>query len=437
MSGSLRRIFVRGSTLLGGSSAALAASFLHTVVVARALGPGDFGVWAGIQAYCLVVASFVTFRTSEPLTRYLVEFRSRGDGERTALLLGTAMTVDGVTQVVAVLAMMALAPLLAPGLAGGAAAASLYPVVAVGMLRGAFDPTWFSVARDLGRYQTIATLNAAFPVLRLGVTTVLWLTGGVTLPALAWLMMGIGLIQMAVTGACLWRALSGGYGLAVPGLFAPARLRRQSEIAPFWNFMKATFLWSLFTGLVKEGDVLILGSLRGAEEVGWYRLARSLVSTTQSVAEMLAQVIYQDFSELVVARNGALLRRTAGVLARSWLPLVAGGVALAIVLADPVIPAVFGAAYGPATGVFSILLVGSGAVTMLFWVRPLALAFELHWYNFHVVVWSSLAFAVLDVLFIQAWGLTGAAAAYALIAAAGPLALLPPVLARLGRVAVP
>ncbi|MEI6415435.1 MAG: oligosaccharide flippase family protein [Pseudomonadota bacterium] len=431
----IRRLLKHGSTLLGGSGVALAASFLQTLLIARILGPVDFGVWAGIQAFCSVVASLLTFRTSEPVTRFLVEYRQHQDNHAIALLLGTALAVDAATQLLAILAIILIAPWVAGNLPGGVAAASLYPLFAWALLRSLFDHTWFSVARDLGRYRAIATLNAAFPVLRLAlIATVITLSGGLTLPILAMLMVIVGLIQMGVTGFFLWRAIESGYSLGLAALFQGDLLRRQALLAPFWSFMQATFLWSLFTALVKEGDVLILGGLRPAEEVGWYRLAKSLVATLQQIADLLGQVIYQDFSEQVVARNGAALRRTARLLLQTWLPGVVVMTGIGMGLAHPVIPAVFGANYQPAAEVFAVLLMGSGVVTMLFWVRPLALAFELHWYNFQVIVWSSLFFVGLDGVLIQRWGIRGAAAAFALIAAAGPLALLPPVWRRLRQV---
>ncbi|CAK0776449.1 conserved membrane hypothetical protein [Gammaproteobacteria bacterium] len=445
-----RRLFARGSTLLGGSGAALGASFLQTILIARGLGPESFGVWAGIQAFCTVVATLVTFRTSEPVTRYLVEYRTRnqtalpttpsdlpssacGDPRRVELLLGTAITVDAVTQILAIIAIILSAPWVAPILSGGEGAVVFYPLVGIGLLRSVFDHTWFSVARDLGRYRTIATLNALFPALRLAVTAALWLADALTLATLAMLMMVTGIVQMLITGRYLQRAINSGYGIGITALFPSDLLQRQHQLSSFWSFMKATFLWSLFTALVKEGDILILGGLRPAEEVGWYRLAKNLISIAQQVADLLSQVIYQDFSEQVVACDGVALRRTIRFLAKTWLPVIVVMTLVSIGLAHWVIPFIFGSVYQPTAEIFSILLIGSGVVTMLFWVRPLALALELHWYNFQVVAWGTILFLGLDWVLIHAWGVLGAATAFSLLTVAGPIALLPPVWRKLNR----
>ncbi|MEI6986126.1 MAG: hypothetical protein WCK65_08360, partial [Rhodospirillaceae bacterium] len=75
MKPSLRHMFANGVYLFGGSAAAMGLSLIQTLILARTLGPAQFGIWSGVQAYVLVAYSLCTFRTSEPVTRYLVEFR--------------------------------------------------------------------------------------------------------------------------------------------------------------------------------------------------------------------------------------------------------------------------------------------------------------------------------------------------------------------------
>ncbi len=443
-----RRLLARGSTLLGGSSVALLASFLQTVLVARSLGPTSFGIWAGIQAFCTVVATLLTFRTSEPVTRYLAEYQQRReaalatnpsgeDAYLVELLLGTAIATDALTQIFAILVIGLSAPWAAPLLPGGEEVLALYPIMAIGLLRNLFDGTWFSVARNLSRYRTIATLNALFPTLRLSATTICWSLNVITLQRFVTLMTLLGIVQMAITGWYLWRAIHTDLCIKPTRLFSFNLLKRQRQLGSFWSFMKATFLWSLFSALVKEGDILILGGLRPAEEVGWYRLAKNLTSIVQQVGEMLAQVIYQDFSEQVVVRNGAALRDTIRFLAKTWLPAVVAVSLISITLAYFAIPLIFGGSYQATFGVFSILMIGTGCVTALFWVRPLTLAFELYWYNFQVVAWGSGLFLGADWIFIHIWGVHGAALAFATLTTAGPLVMLPPVWGRLQQMSAP
>jgi O-antigen/teichoic acid export membrane protein len=150
------------------------------------------------------------------------------------------------------------------------------------------------------------------------------------------------------------------------------------------------------------------------------------------VGEMLAQVIYQDFSELVVRRQLDEVRRRILVLCRTWLPLVAVATVVGVVVARPAIVLVFGAAYEPSTLTFQVLLVASGIVTMLFWVRPIVLALELYWYNFRITVVQSTLLMPLNILMCYLYGVPGATATLALSWVVGYAALLWPVVRRLG-----
>lgn len=412
-------------------------ALVQTLILARTLGPAQFGIWSGVQAYVLVAYSLCTFRTSEPVTRYLVEYRAARDRDMMELLLGSALATDAVTRCLSLLVIALSVPWVAERLPGGAEAIPLYILIGAGQVGALFDQVWFSVARDQGRYRGIATLNAVFPSLRVAGLAGLWLSGTLTLTTAAWLMAAAGLVQGAITGVCLFRAMAGGYGVEAAGLARARVVGRRREIKPFWGFMTATFFSSICSSMIKEADTLILGFFRSAEDVGYYRLGKSLAATVMRVGEMLAQVIYQDFSELVVRRDLAEVRRRIVLLCRTWLPLCVVGTALGLVIARPAITLVFGAAYEPSTLPFQVLLVASGVVTMLFWVRPIVLALELYWYNFRITMAQSLVLMPLNVVMCYAYGVPGATATLALSWIAGYAALLWPVASRLATVNIP
>ena len=431
MKPSLRRLFTNGSYLFGGSAAAMALALLQTLILARTLGPADFGVWSGVQAYVLVAYSLCTFRTSEPVTRYLIEFREKRDQGLMELLLGSALATEVATRVLALAVIAATVPWLAHDLPGGDGAIPLYLLIGTMQVCAVFDQVWFSVARDLGRYPAIAALNTVFPLMRVGGLGALLAAGQLSLLGAGWLMAVTGAIQAVLTGGYLFGAMAGGYGLRLGALARSGIWGRRRELSAFWGVMGATFLWSICSSMIKEADTLVLGFFRTAEEVGWYRLAKSLAATVMRVGEMLSQVIYQDFSELVVRQDLAEVRRRVVLLCRTWLPLVAAGTLVGILVARPVLVLVFGAAFEPSVLPFQILLVASGFVTMVFWVRPIVLALELYWYNFRITVVQGLLLLPLNVLMCQHYGMLGATLTLALAWIAGYAALLWPAAGRL------
>ncbi len=406
-------------------------ALLQTLILARTLGPAEFGIWSGVQAYVLVAYSLCTFRTSEPVTRYLVEFRNRDDQGLVELLLGSALAIEVATRVLALVVIAATVPWLAADLPGGTGAIPIYLLIGTMQVCAVFDQVWFSVARDLGRYRDIAALNTVFPLMRVGGLGVLLAMGQLSLVAAGWLMAITGALQAVLTGGCLFGAMAGGYGVKLGALARSGIFGRRRELSAFWGFMGATFLWSICSSAIKEADTLVLGFYRTAEEVGWYRLAKSLAATVMRVGEMLSQVIYQDFSELVVRRDLTEVRRRVVVLCRTWLPLVAVGTLVGIIAARPVVVLAFGAAFEPSVLPFQILLVASGFVTMVFWVRPIVLALELYWYNFRITVVQGLLLLPLNIVMCQTLGMLGATLTLALAWIAGYVALLWPAAKRL------
>lgn len=58
--------------------AASGLGFLETVVVARLLGPSDYGIGALVMGYPMLLWSFVGTKSVSVTTRYIVSFRATG-----------------------------------------------------------------------------------------------------------------------------------------------------------------------------------------------------------------------------------------------------------------------------------------------------------------------------------------------------------------------
>ncbi|CAK0755433.1 putative Lipopolysaccharide biosynthesis protein [Azospirillaceae bacterium] len=425
--GSLRRLFSSGATLFGGSLATMGLNFFQTWLLACVLGASGFGIWGTVMSYASVVFAFCTFRTSEPVTRYLVEFRHQKEIDRLGLLLNTAILTDLVTMGLGAVVVSISAPWMAGELAGGQGEVSLYLLYGATQVFGFFDQTWFSVARDLGQYRRIAFLNVLFPALRVSMVGVFALFENFSLLVLAWVFLGVSLIQVIVVGRLLVKTVREGYDVDLLDGGGLKRMRevvrRRKEISGFWNFMSAGFLSSIVSTLVKEGDILVLGILRPVEEVGWYRLGKSLAGMVQRAAEMLAQVIYQDFSEMVVRRDMKMIRQSVNLLWRTWGPTVLVLVLLAVAVAGYAVPILFGEQYSPAVPLFRVLIVGSGVVTILFWVRPMALAFDFYWYHFWTGIVIGVLCVPLNIGLIWLYGAIGAAWTLVMASVFGQVAL--------------
>jgi O-antigen/teichoic acid export membrane protein len=357
----------------GGISA---FALLQGILIARSISPGQYGVWGGILASVEVARAFLGFRTSEPLTRYLVEFRSRGESGKLGSLLNSALTTDFLAGLAAFLVYMASVPLLARHVAGGDAMRPAYWIYGVFLLFCFVDSTWFSVAREQRKFKLMGRLQVAFALLRFLIVLAAWGLGALTLVNLSIIYVATAAAQAAVNLVILHRIVTRIYGL--PGFrFVPVwSARVRADLSGFWDFMRNTYFSSMASSLTKQADILILGFFRADAEVGYYKLAKGLSAMIQSVTQFMAASVYQDFNELLTERKLssllAYVRRIVKYLAGPVLVVTV----VSALAAKPLIPLVYGQGYEGAYWPFVAMLAGVGLSMIFFWAPSLVLALD-------------------------------------------------------------
>ncbi len=422
MNGRLGRLLGGGAYLYAGGLGTSALALVQGIIVARALGPANYGIWGVALATCALTQALLGFRTTEPLTRYLVELRDDGRPATLVKLLHTAFLTDLATRTVAILVVVAVSPLVAATVAGGADALPVYFIVAATTVLSSADAVWYCVVRDRREFRLLAGLPLAFTAFQVLAVAACWLGGWFDLVTLAIVYTAVAAVRFVAKLAHVVRLARSAYAIEL--VARPSVGGFRGELAGFWRFMGMTYVSSVISALVKNGDMLILGYFRPENEVGWYRLARNMASLIHNAASSLAEVAYQDLSELVAARRFARLRRELLRVTRVWVPLVLAGMCVAFLVAGPVIRFVYGDDYAASTRSFHIFILGVGVAMMLFWTRPLGLAMEKLRAHLAVVVVSSVFFVLAGILLVPAFGQYGMAASMSGTWAVGHLGML-------------
>jgi len=371
---SLRTLFQNAAYLFTGNIGVAVLSFIQGVLITRALGPAEYGVWGVILAFSGMTQAFLSFRTTEPLTRYIVEYRQKEDNSSLQLLFTTALLTNLATRVLAYGVILAISPWVAQSIAGGANAIPVFGIYGATVLFGFADAIWFCVARDQKKFKLIAVIPLVLASIQLAGVFALWKLDRLDLMDLAVLFLGISTLRFFINIIYLRATIYRCYGIRIGGVNWREWYGQQKELYGFWHFMKTTYLSSMVSTLVKNGDVLILGYYRSDAEVGWYRLAKNLVAMIQQIGGALASVVYQDLNELIVAKKMDDVKRGIVRFSKVWIPSVFVGVAFAIMIAEPVIGLVYGVAFLPAALLFKILIIGAFVSLGVFWAQPIVLA---------------------------------------------------------------
>ncbi|MYL96435.1 oligosaccharide flippase family protein [Novosphingobium sp. FGD1] len=365
------RLLINSSAMLGGQLASVAITLIQSVILARAFGPEQFGKWALLISASSLIANFLAFRTSESLTCFWVEAREQNDANSAQVYLSSALIVEFATKLMAGFATFIMGVALLGGIRAtwdivvAAALIGLYRFLSFG------DAAWMSLMRDEKRIKALSLLPTAQAMMQLCLIAVLLAVfgKGLFLAALSYVAAQTVFLVVKVDQT---RSTAKRAGVALLPLGNLRSLKPRWR-AGFWKMMGAGYLSSCLSSLMKEGDTLVVGLVASDSSVGFYRLARSLVSVVQLVTQAIATLILQDFAE--IRRNGAaavlsVVRRVAVPFAA----LVLAGCAVIAIALPAVIKMIYGPQYAGAVLPFRILLVGTAVSTSLFWVTPALIA---------------------------------------------------------------
>ncbi len=156
--------------------------------------------------------------------------------------------------------------------------------------------------------------------------------------------------------------------------------------------------------IMDDGDLLILGFLRTPAEVGYYKLAKSIVQIAAMPNLPLVSAIYPELSKATASREWDRFRtlvRRGSKVAALWIVPVSIGL---VVLARPAISMLYGPSFLPAAPALAILLVGVVVDIVLFWGGTALLALGESRYLATVGFWAMVTKYVMAFLLVPAGG---------------------------------
>ena len=345
-----------------GSVARLGLGFVASVLTARTLGVGDFGVYVSLGAMASIVGAVADFGLTEAAVKRIAEVWNSDEGEAAERGRAFFWTRLGAA-VVVVLASSLL--ILAARAAGLTSVPPAIPVALtlVGVVAAALSGAVSAIlqaTRRFGRLSAVMLVNSGATAL-----------AALVLARLGWLNLVTALVVLGSGASLLSFAV--GRSLLPPGwTLAPPASRLRDEAGRLVRFGRWLGIANSLAMLAAYLDVLLVVQWSGAASGAFYGLALNLANKVDVVNQSLyavslptaAGVVHGDHWSAYVRRS---LRRSA----------VVGAIVLPLFwLAAPFIGFFYGAAYLPSAGAFSLLL---GVVIFDIFTLPLTLlAFPLN-----------------------------------------------------------
>ena len=334
--------------VMGGNLGRMALSFAASVLVARALGPAAFGVYAVLGAAIAIVGIVADMGlTVTEVKRIAAVWPDQPDMARRRGHIATWLRV-GAAFLFFLLSVLLAVPIANQvlGLSDVPNAPYLFILAMAGMvavaLSGAISAL-LQATNHFGRLSTMTLVNAALTTILALLLVVIGRLNLVT----ALLILGIGtsLASMVV-----------GYRV-LPGRWSLWRLPKITDLrqegGELFRFSRWLWVASLFSVIMLQIDVILVNRLTLVAAAGMYALALNLARKADVVNQSL-------YTALLPAASGLTDREAVGAYLRHSMKrsgLIALGLLLLIPLAGPFIRFFYGPEYTPAIGLFRLLMV--------------------------------------------------------------------------------
>lgn len=401
-----QKLLVNSSKLLGASTVSMIFAFVQGVIVARMLGVEQYGILALVIAYTAVLGQFVDSRVWETAIKYVTQFREQGQYDKAKATLKLSYLIDFITGGLAFLLILATANLAANWFIKDVSASGLIQIYSISILLTIPVGTSSAILRIAGRFDWLGYYTVGVAGLRLA---------------------GIGLLSLmptdlfSVLAIYLFTSLVGTLSI---GLMAN-RLTSQLNLT---SFMRSSFRdidteirqilkFTLYTNIAatsrlitSRADVLIIGWLSSPVQVGWYKLAKTVVDVLTNLFNSVYVTVYPEISRLVAQHDHQSVISLQKRLSIFFAVIIPPFCLLVMLITPWIVPLLFGSEFEPSVLMIQIM-VWSTLWTIAIWVPGWLLSTD----RVHILTslnWIvALVYLFILVVSISLWGGVGAAIA--------------------------
>ncbi|HMR66180.1 MAG TPA: oligosaccharide flippase family protein [Anaerolineae bacterium] len=365
-----KRLLTNSGWLLSGDSLTLVFNFLQGILVARLLGPEQFGILALITAYTTAVNQLVDSRVWETVIKFVTRYLEAKDFVRATAVVKLCYLVDALTGSLAFLILYFSAAVGARLFLQNEQQAYLIELYAAMMLIMIPNGTTSALLRVNDRFNWLAYQRVGVAILKLiGTIVLFWFGGGVQEVLLIYMAAtAIGIVSLMVMAHHISHQLH-----LVTWFQAPLHLLK-GELSPVLEFLLMTNAGAFFKLLQRNADMLLIGYWLSPAAAGYFRLARSFTDVMGFPINPIYTASYPDFTRLWSQQRVIELKR----LVRKLLVLTCTVMFVILLLmwvsAPWLIDFTVGVEYRPALPVLHWLALGTALAAATNLGHPLLLA---------------------------------------------------------------
>ena len=399
----MHRVLSNFWILIRGRGAAAVMAFGATALMARSLGPVEFGLVVLMHTYVMLIRALLDFGTEDAIVRFGVPAHDAADNHALGKLIKICRRIDKQSSLAAAILALFIAPFAGPAMGMDPKHVMLLMAYSTILLTpGAGSAAGLLRLND--RFDVLGRQMAIAPTIRFFGVAIAWGLGApIEIFVAIW-----GAAYLTENNYLLWQAKHK-YRTQINQALIGVNLNGISlnDFDGLRHFIWVTYWQSNIDLLPKHFTTLLVGHLLGPAEAGLLRLAREIASALSRPALLIRQVVFADLTRAwnegsasfdIVAYRTALL---GGLLGMAF-------VALSYFFGEYLLGGLLGAQFIAAKGVLTWMLL---AATLDLATSPLlsglyAMGHALK--TLRVTMVSTAIYLLLFILLTRHYGLLGA-----------------------------
>jgi O-antigen/teichoic acid export membrane protein len=381
----------------------LATWFLLTPFILRHLEPSLFGLWVLVGSV-VAYGSLLDFGIAGAVTKYIAEYRVKGELEEARVLVATALVYYTAVGLLVTLVSIAIAPIFPKffniSSEHHSTATSLVMLSGFGMGLSILSASTTAVLRGMQRFDLMNLLGVITTLLRAGAIVTILLSGGGV----------IGLVSVTILVNVL---------MQIPAVWLIYRIAPELRFgltSPSWKTMRKVTSFSSSLFLIHVGgqletktDEIVIGAFLPISAITPYNLARKLSNLPQMLTDQFLSLILPLASALHAENDQVRLRSLYIISTRLTLgTFLAIGISL-VIMAGPLLTIWIGEEFAEYAYLVLVLTLAS-LIDIPTWPAGFVLqGIARHRFIAIMAICGGLANLALSLLLVRQFGLLGVA----------------------------
>jgi len=405
----LQRLARNSGLLLAAESVATLIGLVQFPLVARILGAEEYGKAILIISWVGLIGSLLGIQTRKTIVKYLSLFSSKDESHKSLAIVKLGLILNISLSTVVCTTLYIAAPTLSIWILDSETGAILFRIIILRDYFASTTGTTVSVLRVLDKFKFISIINAVSSIFTFAFVA-LALLNDYKLLGYLYAVSLIPIVQSIILLIYSTNRLNMKFGTNWWNVQMKVLIEHKTEIKTMLLSMKLDGLRKIATDKV---DIVLLGFFVDIYNVGLYKMSKQLAGYISKLSNPIYSAVYPELANLYHNKGKTYLTEFIRKLT-NWISIATiFSIITAILLADKLVPIIFGAEYANSLPIFYIIMLMHVWLALI-WAPGLLLTLGKANALMKINLTSTLVMLVLLIGLVPIWGTTGAAIAIVL-----------------------